>query len=250
MTMVAKFIPASIENGVVEVWIVDLVNSDDTLARDYQLLSSDERQRAEQFRFPAHRARFVTARASLRKILSQYLEAEPSQLAFKYSGYGKPELAMPQTDLCFNASRSHEHALVACTRALAIGADIEWIRRDLDIDDLARCFFTAPEAEKIQAFSPDLRHRAFLRCWTCKEAFIKADGKGLSANLNQFDVSIALGNPTAPPPTRDETFRLADCFLTAFAPRAGYLSALVVRGIEAQILVKYWAEEEAFPGPV
>lgn len=241
--MAPKFIPASIEHDVVEVWIVDLANSESTMAGDYQLLSSEERQRAEQFRFPVHKARFIAARASLRKILSRYLEADPSQLAFRYSEHGKPELAAPQTDLRFNASRSHEHALIACTRAHAIGADIEWIRRDLDVDDLARRFFTAPEVEKIQAFPPDLRHEAFLRCWTCKEAFIKADGKGLSANLDEFDVSIALGNPGTSSPTCDETFRLADSFLTAFATRAGYLSALVVTGIEAQIVVRPWVEE-------
>lgn len=236
--MTAKFRSESIDLDVIELWTLDLINSASIAARDGKFLSADERQRADRFRFPEHRDRFIAARAGLRKILARYLRVEPGEIAFQYSKYGKPELAVPQSDICFTASRSQDRALIACTRAREIGVDIEWIRRDLDVDDLAQRFFTGPEIEKIHSFPPELRYLAFFRCWTCKEAFVKAGGKGLSVDLKEFDVSAALADPAAAPSDQNAMFRLNDYCLTAFPANAGYVSALAVRAGEMRLVIK------------
>jgi 4'-phosphopantetheinyl transferase len=75
----------------------------------------------------------------------------------------------------------------------------------------------------------ELRRKAFFNCWTRKEAFIKADGRGLSLGLEKFAVSLAddspallnlEGDPQAP----------ARWNLRAFKTREDYAAALAVEG--------------------
>ena len=224
------------------VWIVDLQVSDQDLHRAYQVLGEDERQRAERFRFPIDRRRFVIARASLREILGKCLRTVPEHLAFEYSEYGKPSLARPETSVRFNVSRSGERALIACTLDREIGVDIEWLGREPEIDDLARHFFTAAENQKLATFPADRKKQAFLRCWTCKEAYVKAVGKGLSLGLDKFDVSLGMGTPNAAPSTPIERFLVGGWSLIPLASSEleNYFSALAVEGEDLDVTVQVW----------
>jgi 4'-phosphopantetheinyl transferase len=218
--------------SVVDVWAFDLLAPDERVENAYDLLSEDERQRAGRFHFPADRRRFIIARASLRQVLGDYLEIAPKRLAFEYSEYGKPRLSSPNTDLRFNASRSRERALIACTTGREIGVDIECIRLDLDIDDFAQRFFSIAENERLRAVPDDVRHLAFLRCWTCKEAYAKALGKGLSLDPRGLDVSVVLNNLNnlAARTGATETFVVDEWSLVVWGTDIveGYLSALAV----------------------
>jgi 4'-phosphopantetheinyl transferase len=236
----------SLNDNVVDVWIVDLQVPDQTLRRAYDVLSNDEVQRAQRFRFPIDSRRFVIARATLRKILGAYSQTSPESIGFEYTAYGKPRLAKPPRNIRFNASRSGERALIACTMGCEVGVDIEWISRDLEIDDLARRFFTVAENEKLQTFPADHRHQAFLRCWTCKEAFVKAVGKGLSLDLDTFDVSAGLGDPSLALSTPIARFVVNGWSLIPFGAHtvAGYISALAAEGEDVGVTVQPWVESE------
>jgi 4'-phosphopantetheinyl transferase len=179
----------------------------------------------------------------LRRILASYLQIEPKGLTFTYSEFGKPSLAIPQTDVRFNASRSHDKALIVCTRGREIGVDIEMIRRDLEVDDLAHRFFSVAENDRLRAVPPDSRHLAFLRCWTCKEAFVKAVGMGLSLDPVKVDVSMALANPAAALTAEREEFTVNGWSVIAFgtAAVAGHLSALATKGPVSNVSVQPWA---------
>ena len=83
--------------SVVDVWAFDLLASNERVDHAYDLLSKNERQRAERFHFPADRRRFVIARATLRKVLADYLEIPPKRLAFEYSEYGMNNSARTDT---------------------------------------------------------------------------------------------------------------------------------------------------------
>jgi len=228
--------------GAVEVWVVDLNALDHTLHPVYELLGEDERQRAERFRFPIDRRRFVMARATLREILGRYLQTAPEQLEFEYGEYGKPRLARPHTSVRFNASRSGERALIACTQDHEIGVDIESLSRELEIDDLSRRFFTASESQKLATFPADRRKEAFLRCWTCKEAFIKAVGKGFSLGLDKFNVSLGMGSPKVDASTPIDKFIVDGWSLIPLASSAleGYISALAIEGEDAEVSLRSW----------
>jgi len=218
-----------LDPSVVDVWAFDLLAPDERAENAYDLLSEDERQRAERFHFPADRRRFGMARASLRLVLGEYLEVAPKRLAFEYSEYGKPKLSWPNTDLRFNASRSHERALIACARGREIGVDIECIRHDLEVDDLAQRFFSVAENQRLRAVPHDVRHLEFLRCWTCKEAYAKALGKGLSLDPIELDVSVVLNNRATRAGSM-EAFVVDDWALVVLGPDTvdGYAMALAV----------------------
>jgi 4'-phosphopantetheinyl transferase len=239
--------PLSPNDNVVDVWIVDLQVPDQTLQRAYDVLSDDELQRAQRFRFPVDSRRFVIARAAMRKILGRYLQTAPGLIAFEYTEYGKPRVAKPRTNLRFNTSRSGERALIACTLGREVGIDLEWINRDIEIDELARRFFTVAENEKLRTFSADHRHQAFFRCWTCKEAFVKAVGKGLSLGLDTFDVSMGIGDRSLAGSTPIDRFAVNGWSLIPFATDtvAGYISALAVEGEDMGVVVQPWVESGA-----
>ncbi len=71
-----------LSDRTVEVWVVDLLVQDHELARAYDLLSPDEARRADRFRYPADRRKFVVSRGSLRRILGSYFGAAPEQAVF------------------------------------------------------------------------------------------------------------------------------------------------------------------------
>jgi 4'-phosphopantetheinyl transferase len=85
------------------------------------------------------RVRFIIARGVLRKVLSNYLHLTPCDLRFVYNEYGKPFLSLDQNHcaLDFNLSHSNSMALYAVTRGRRVGVDIEYIRQDFAMLDIA-----------------------------------------------------------------------------------------------------------------
>lgn len=232
----------ALSNRTVEVWTVDLLAQEGEFARAYSLLSEDETGRANRFRYPSDRRKFVMSRGSLRCILAQYMGTPPERAIFQYGEYGKPRLLAPPIDIRFNLSRSGERALVACTLGREVGVDIEWANRDLDVDDLAARFFTATENEALRRFPADQKRQAFLRCWTLKEAFVKAVGKGLSLGLDAFDVSPGLKNLEVIPDVPIERFEVNGWSLIPFTGNNldNYVSSLAVEG-DAHAVVRNWS---------
>lgn len=197
-------------------------------------LAADELSRAERFYFHKDRKHFIVARGLLRAILSRYLDMEPGQLRFCYSDYGKPSLAtMPGQDtLSFNVSHSHGLALYAVTRGREIGIDLERIRADLDCEQIAARFFSPRENAVLRALPAKLKPEAFFNCWTRKEAYIKARGGGLSLPLDQFDVSLAPGEPTTLLNIRGDPQEALRWSLRELMPGPGHMAALAVEGYD------------------
>ncbi|HLV36992.1 MAG TPA: 4'-phosphopantetheinyl transferase superfamily protein, partial [Spirillospora sp.] len=157
------------------------------------LLSEDEQARAAGFKFEHLRQHYTAGRAILRLILSRYLQTPPQDITFQYNDYGKPEL--PATDLQFNLSHSGGLALYAFIRQHRIGIDIERMRPLTDIETMMRHYFSQSECASLLALPQHLRVQGFYNCWTRKEAYIKAIGRGLSQPLDSFAVSLTPGKP-------------------------------------------------------
>ena len=154
------------------------------------LLAPDERERMARFHFEKDRNNFLFCRSTLRMLLALYLGNPPAELCFAYSAHGKPSLAVPPGDIEFNISHSAGRVLFAFCRHCKIGVDVERIRQDLNVQEIAERFFSAAEKRELAQFQGGSRYKAFFNCWTRKEAFVKARGEGLSCPLGSFDVSV------------------------------------------------------------
>jgi 4'-phosphopantetheinyl transferase len=237
--------PLELPEDEVHLWRVDLEALRREELRWRKVLSPDESARASRFHFPVDRERFAASRAWLRTILAAYLATDPARLNFAYSKREKPSLALGSepagSGLRFNISHSGGIALLAFTRHRELGVDIEQVRRDFDVAAIAHRFFSASEREALDALPGEQRFAAFYRCWTRKEAYIKATGEGLSLPLHQFDVSLTPEDDDALRATRPDSSEAALWSLREVHADPGYMAALCVRGREWRL--KEWSSK-------
>ena len=165
--------------------------SDERLELLRQTFSPREQQRYQSFATDALRRRWGASRGFLREALGAALSIPAGELAFAYGPHGKPQLDPSQQPrggpLRFNLSHSGGLAVLALGRGHEVGADVE-LPRPRRIDDLARRWYT--EGEQHQLFSTKDRAATFFRLWTCKEAFLKSTGEGLSRSLRSYEVEL------------------------------------------------------------
>jgi 4'-phosphopantetheinyl transferase len=180
-------------------------------------LSQAERSRAARFRFDRERRRFIVARARLRELLAERLDVPPESIEFVYAREGKPALAerFAHSGWRFNLSHCGELAVYAFSRAGEVGVDVEAVHAIAEADAIAARVFSRREHEAYRALTPTERPLAFFRCWTRKEAFVKALGGGLSMPLAEVDVA------RAPPGWRLHSFSPLPGFIGALATQSG-----------------------------
>jgi 4'-phosphopantetheinyl transferase len=226
-----------LDSQAVHVWAAPLDRSAEQIASLAKVLSTDELERAEKFRFPHLRNRYIAARGSLRVLLGRYLHRDPTALEFSYSSRGKPALKGQGTEsLHFNLAHSHDLALIAVTRAAPVGVDVERIRPMRDADQIAGRFFSAREAEAFRNVPVAEQDTAFFSLWTRKEAWLKATGDGISESLSKFEVTFL---PAAEPRVLaigGDAAAGAAWSLSALNPAAGFVGALAMqcRGVRLQ----------------
>ncbi len=217
----------------VHVWWVELVRPEAEVEDLLNLLSLDEKERAARFRFAEHRDRFTVARGTLRRVLGHYAGIAPESVQFEYGPNGKPSL--PDSSLRFNLSHSGELAMIGVTRDREIGVDVERMRDDKDLLDIAERFFAPRERDALRALPEDERRDGFFRCWTRKEAYLKALGAGLSLNLHGFVVSLAPGEPAALLESEQGAAEVERWSLVALEPHPDYAAAVAVEGACGQL---------------
>ena len=181
----------SLPTGEVHVWRLALDQPASVLTEFRHTLDANELERAGRFHFEKHRRHFIAGRGGLRYVLSRYLDVKPKQLRFTYGTFGKP--ALEGKELRFNMSHSHGLALFAVSADRELGVDVEHIRADFASEDIARRFFSHLEVAAFNALPKEDQVAGFFRCWSRKEAYIKAIGRGLSEPLDAFDVTLARG---------------------------------------------------------
>lgn len=224
----------------IHVWrtILDLPSSQvDYL---WGLLTADERSRGDNFHFAKDRRHFIVARGVLRTILGFYLGVAPEQLRFDYNRHGKPSLTSEFSNhtLSFNLSHAGGLALYAIVGIREVGIDVERIRTNFDYEDIAERFFSPTEIAVLRTIPADTKAKAFFDCWTRKEAYIKAQGDGLSLPLHSFDVSFAPDEPARFLAIRNNEQQASDWTLHELTPGSGYVGALAVKGCDWQY--RYW----------
>lgn len=224
---------SELRDGEAHVWFRPLNAAPEELAALRNLLSPDEEQRALRFHFDKHRSEFILTRASLRILLGACLSRPAAEIRFASLPHGKPEIngdamGLPATGLRFNVSHTDGLAALALILGREIGVDVEKLRAESDFRKLAGRFFSERERNFLETLSGDELRQAFFRCWTRKEAYLKARGEGLTIPLHQFDVSLARDEPAALLGTRPDASEAGRWVLYDLAPGPEYAAALAV----------------------
>jgi 4'-phosphopantetheinyl transferase len=221
----------------VQVWRVFLDVNTNSFESLPGILSPDELERANRFHFEKDQRRFIVARAMLRNILSGYLEEDPRKIRFEYTSYGKPILATNSgfDTLHFNLSHSGEFALYAVAIGHKVGIDIESIRDDFAVGQIAQRFFSPGEISLLEGVQEDKRPELFFQYWTRKEAFIKGTGYGVSFPLEQCDVSSVNEQGLSPVTILGDNKENFCWHTQDLFPFQGYAAAIAIEGDDYDI---------------
>jgi 4'-phosphopantetheinyl transferase len=221
----------------VHIWRADL-EIDEYAQRSFlTLLSPDEKNRAQKFRFARDSRNFIAARGILRSLIGRYLAINPAQVSIQYSKFGKPCIAN-NNFLQFNISHSQNLALLAFTKRFTIGIDVEFVNPEIEAKDIAVNFFAKNEIVSLHALPEKQQALGFFNCWTRKEAFIKAVGEGLSFPLDKFEVSLEPGKPAKLLATDWDPKAISKWSMYSMSPGENFVGCLVIEGIVDQ--VKFW----------
>jgi 4'-phosphopantetheinyl transferase len=205
---------------VVDVYTISLEADAARLDHFYEMLAPEERERSLRFRFAEHRRQFIVCRGALREALAGYVEQSPALLRFDCNRYGKP--ALSGEDIRFNLSHSGVWAMLAVSDR-EVGIDIERIEPRFMQDQIPERFFSAREVTELRSLPRCEQTAAFFRCWTRKEAYIKARGLGLALPLDSFDVSLRPDDPPA-------LLRAGNWSIQNLEAPSGYAAAIVAEG--------------------
>lgn len=167
-----------------DLWLVDFEPSE-MLPLFSSVLVNEERVAAARYLSPERTGLAIASRATLRLLLSMYLQKPPQEIEILRNEYQKPILNSSD-QLHFNVSHSADQILIGVSRGRQIGVDIESMRADTDWKNIAKHYSSPAEYEMLTtAEDPKF---LFYQLWTAKEAFMKGYGTGFHFPLNQFSV--------------------------------------------------------------
>lgn len=204
-------------------------------------LNETELRHACAFRFDMDRTRYIFSHGVLRDVLVRYLTMSPEEILFDANEYGKPFLRSERSNrILFNLSHSGDLAVIAVCLDNLVGVDCELIRPTTDFDLIAERSFTERERIMMNAKGEAEKAWRFYTCWTRKEAYIKAVGKGLSIPLTSFETSI----PRMSAGHVIEGIHHSPCiekwWLSDITLPSGYVGALVTEGEQPTITYRDW----------
>jgi 4'-phosphopantetheinyl transferase len=229
--------------GVIHVWRVHLSISPEQAALYRTDLSENERARAEQYRVPHHQYQFISTRGILRRLLSHYVGKPAANLQLENTIQGKPALGDPSSlSLQFNVSHTSGMALLAITVEHTVGIDVETRNRTISAQDIAARYFSAREAAYLGTLSPEQRTEEFLTYWTCKEAYLKMRGIGLSGGMAQCEIALDPDGLKATVLSTNEPTGENDCSLFRINAGQAHIGALAVACPSVEVLFWDWKD--------
>jgi len=119
-----------------------------------------------------------TTGSAWQTVLADMLGTPEDAMRMARTRHGKPVLRTP---IGAGFSRSHRDGLMLLHDA-EVGVDLEVVRDDLPLSDIADSFFAPAEAAWLRAV-PARRATRFFALWTVKEALLKATGQGITGGM-------------------------------------------------------------------
>jgi len=200
-----------------------------------RLLSAEERRRADAFAFERDARRFIVSHAVLRTLLGHATGVPPVELSFRREPGLKPVLEPSAAQsIHFSLSRSEELVLIGLASS-PLGVDIEWLAKSVDTDALGDFVLSDREREAFRRVDPSDRQRAFLQCWTQKEAYLKAIGQGLYVSPASVEVCFGPSETAGLKSITGDSPAAARWFVDLVEPREGYIGAVAILGDRRQV---------------
>jgi len=194
------------------------------------LLSSPEVAKADTFVFEHLRRSYEVSQGALRLLLARYMMCRPRDIDFQAGPGSKPALC-GDSRIRFNLSHAGGLALYAFAYDCEVGIDVEEVRGMRDFAEVAAAHFCPEEtAELLSMDDTESRIEAFYRCWTRKEAYVKAVGDGLRVPLHQFQVTLAADEPARFVRIGRDSAAASRWTLEHLEPAPGYVAALAYPG--------------------
>ena len=205
------------------------------------VLSEGERVRATRMRPGTPRDEFIAGRAALRQLTGFWTGTTPAEVALFVGPYGKPAC----NGLEFNISHSGGLLLIAASRSIPVGVDVERPHPATEMLEIAPEVFTLRELSLLHSESTDQGRRSvFGRCWSRKEATVKAHGRGLTLPLTEIEVLSSVTETTRTVLLDDGTSP-AQLYTTCDLELGdGFFAALSVKGRMPQV-TQYIFQEAA-----
>ena len=216
----------SLPQNAVHVWRLRL----DEVPLDRQVLSTDEIARAERFQRTADRDHYIAGRGALRSIRGGYLGSAPGAVRFRYGAQGKPELCTGRNAAPgFSLTNAAGRALVAVAEGHSVGIDLERLRDDLPLMDVATAWFVPTDVDLLRSLDNDEQRQTFFRFWTRREAYGKLLGTGLTER-----VDFSLNSENA-----GTNYRFVD-----LAVDDGFVASLCVIRSAGPVTLRRWPDED------
>ncbi len=213
--------PATPPPGVDLLWSGRVAEHADDALASRRVLDAEESARLDGFVRPADRDAYAVAHVTLRRLLGERLGRTPEAVVLErepctHCGgpHGRP--VVPGNEVHFSLSHTNGLVLIALAPA-PVGVDVEAVPEASTITDVATQLHPQERAELAGLPAAD-RAFGFTRCWTRKEAVLKAAGVGLNEDLSRTYVGAS-----AQPAADDEWL------LTDLPTDPGYAAAVAVR---------------------
>lgn len=160
----------------IDVWRIRPLRRAGDVASLRAILPADELARAERQRDDLKLRAWITSRAAMRLLLSNYTRIPATDLRFAAGQNGKPFLQASQNEqgITFNFSDSGDMALLAVGRSREVGVDVEKVREVERAREIAVRRLSSAAAAQLEQVSGEERSRVFLQTWARHEALIKA----------------------------------------------------------------------------
>lgn len=174
----------------VHVWfsMPEAVTDQAQLAYYRSILSPAERERYRRFHFDSDRQLFLLSHALVRRVLSSYVDVDPSVWQFSANEFGRPEISSPDLSQSLRFNLTHTSGLAACVITLDTdcGIDAEKIRARGDQAGIAGKMFAETEQAELKKLEGQAFMERFFVYWTLREAYCKALGVGIARSGKDY----------------------------------------------------------------
>ena len=181
------------ETHILTVWLCDVRGiSEPDIADLHRFLDPAEQDFASRLKRRDTQKRYIASHALARDMMAELTGIDPDRQVYTANDNGSPAFTDTKTGAQLPISISRTDGLVACGFCLGVdfGIDIECLLPANADQQLVAAMFSKPEQEMLTDLSEDQFVDEFFQVWTLKEAYVKAEGQGLSLPLDDFAFTL------------------------------------------------------------